>query len=118
LLESEGEALLRAAIERGKAGDVSALRLAIERVWPVRERAIQLDGMPQVTSIADFRRPSASSLRRSLKGGITPGEGNALCSLLGGLRQAFETAELSERLADVERRLERPAFGSTRILRS
>jgi hypothetical protein len=105
LLESEGEALLRAAIERGKAGDVSALRLAIERVWPVRERAIQLDGMPQVTSIADLPTAVGFVFASVAKGGITPGEGNALCSLLGGLRQAFETAELSERLADVERRL-------------
>ena len=54
LLESEGEALLRAAIERGKAGDVSALRLAIERVWPT-ERARDTDR----SSGGEWRRRSA-----------------------------------------------------------
>ncbi len=104
LLESEGEALLRAAIERGKAGDVSALRLAIERVWPTRERAIRID-LPVVNGVADLPNAVGHIVAAVAKGDITPGEGNAVCSLLGGLRQAFETAEISERLAEVERRL-------------
>jgi hypothetical protein len=105
LLEREGEALLRTAVERGKAGDSAALRMALDRIWPVRERATQLDDMPEVTAIADVPMAVSFIVGAVSRGEITPGEGNALCSLLGALRQTFETAELAERLAEVERRM-------------
>jgi hypothetical protein len=104
ILEGEGEALLRVAIERGGAGDVSALRLAVERVWPVRERAIRID-LPTVNGVADVPLAIGSIIDAVAKGELTPIEGSTLSGLLGGLREAYETTELAERLAEVERRL-------------
>jgi hypothetical protein len=104
LLEAEGEALLRTAIERGKAGDSAALRMALERIWPVRERAIRID-LPVVHGVADVPAAIGFIVGSVARGEITPSEGSALSGLLGGLRQAYETVELAERLAEVERRL-------------
>jgi hypothetical protein len=104
ILEGEGEALLRVAIERGGAGDVSALRLAVERVWPVRERAIRID-LPTVNGVADVPLAIGSIIDAVAKGELTPTEGSTLSGLLGGLMQAYETTKLAERLAEVERRL-------------
>jgi hypothetical protein len=104
LLEGESEALLRTAIERGKAGDSTALRMALERIWPVRERAIRLN-LPVVHGVADVPAAIGFIVGAVAKGEITPSEGSTLSGLLGGLRQAYETCELAERLTEVERRL-------------
>src|SRR5271166_907949 len=54
LLEGEAEALTRVCIERAKAGDSTALRLAMERICPpLRERAMLFE-LQSVTSAADL----------------------------------------------------------------
>lgn len=105
LLAAEGESLLLVAIARGRAGDAAALRLALERLWPVRERSLQLDDFPEIQAISDLPKAAAFIARAVATGRITPPEGNQLVGLLGGARQAYEVAELAQRLSDLETRL-------------
>jgi hypothetical protein len=57
-----------------------------------------------LNGVADVPLAIGSIINAVAKGELTPTEGSTLSGLLGGLRQAYETTELSERLAEVERR--------------
>jgi hypothetical protein len=105
LLEGEGEALLRAAIEKGRSGDVSALRLAIDRLMPpLRERPIKVD-LPSVDSVGDVPRAIGFVVASVARGDLVPSEGTAIVGMLSSMRSAFELVDLQARLEAVERAL-------------
>jgi hypothetical protein len=60
LLEGEGEALTRKAVELAKAGDTVALKLCLDRLLP-KGRAVRID-LPTKT-LADWARPPTPSSR-------------------------------------------------------
>jgi hypothetical protein len=105
LLQGEAEELTRLCVERAKAGDGIALRLVMERIYPpIRERAIRVS-LPRVDSVSHLPAALGRVMVAVSAGEITPGEGNALCGMLGSMRQAFETADLAARLDAMEARL-------------
>jgi hypothetical protein len=102
LLDSEGEHLLRAAIERGRAGDVGALRMAIERLMPpLRDRLVTLP-LEQIETVADLLKAIGVVIADVAKGKLTPTEGSALIGMLSAMRSAFETCEMETRLRAIE----------------
>jgi hypothetical protein len=102
LLDSEGEHLLRAAIERGRAGDVGALRMAIERIMPpLRDRLVTLP-LEQIETVADLLKAIGVVIADVAKGKLTPTEGSALIGMLSAMRSAFETREMETRLRAIE----------------
>jgi hypothetical protein len=112
LLESEGEHLLRAAIEKGRRGDVSALRLALDRLMPTaRENCIKVE-LPPLESVSDVPRAIAATVARVAKGELSPSEGTALCGMLSSLRASYELVDLAARLEVVERALPAVLRGS------
>jgi hypothetical protein len=46
LLDAEGAALIKTAIERARAGDGAALKMALDRLMPVRDRTIKIELPP------------------------------------------------------------------------
>lgn len=102
LLDGEGEALTRKAIEMAKAGDTVALRLCLERLVPPRkDRTINFD-LPTVVTAADHPPALAAILRGVAIGDITPQEGQALSAVLEQHRRAIETADIMMRLEALE----------------
>lgn len=88
LLEGEAEALTRKAVELALAGDVTALRLCMERLVPPRkERPICLD-LPPINSPEDAQRAVNVVLEAVAGGQITPSEAAALCGLIDAARPA------------------------------
>jgi len=111
LLNGEAEVLTRKAVDLALAGDVTALRLCIERlVPPCREARVHLP-VPALESAADLPRILAFLLALAAGGAVTPGEAEKLARLTGEYAKAVELAEIEERL----RRLEEAAAnrGST-----
>ena len=53
LLDNEGEALTRKAVELALAGDIGALRLCLERIYPARRARVQID-LPKVETAWDL----------------------------------------------------------------
>jgi len=105
LLEGEAEALTRVAIKRALAGDPVALKLCFERIVPVRkERRIKLD-LGKLEGVADHPAAQARIALSVADGELAPGEGLAMSSMLDAQRRSLETAELAERLANIEKRL-------------
>jgi hypothetical protein len=104
LLDGEGEAMMRKAIELALAGNETALRLCLERlVPPRRERFVRLRLPSDVSTAKGISRTTAAVLKAVAEGEITAGEAMQLSNVLEVRRKAIETQELENRVADVER---------------
>ena len=102
LLEGEGDALTRKAIELALAGDVSALRLCLERlIAPRRERHIAFE-LPPIVTASDLVAATAALARAVACGELTPGEAASLSQLLTSVAKAIEVAEFDQRLRNLE----------------
>jgi hypothetical protein len=93
LLAGEAEALTRVLIERAKAGDPTALRLATERICPpIRERTVRVE-IPPVADAADLLKAMGRLFEAVVSGEISPSEGQSIAALLEPLGRAFEAVE-------------------------
>lgn len=102
LLEGEAEALTRRAIELAKDGDMSALRLCIERIAPARkDTPVQFD-LPPITSAREASDAASAILSAVSNGDISPQEGASVMGLVESFRRTLETTELEERVAALE----------------
>ncbi|KAF0232767.1 MAG: hypothetical protein FD177_2249 [Desulfovibrionaceae bacterium] len=104
LLEGEGEALTRKAVEMALAGDTTALRLCLERIAPpAKDRTIDPDAveLPELLP-ENMIAASAAVLRSVVAGKLTPLEGVALAGLIEGHRKTIEIVDLETRLAALE----------------
>ena len=108
LLAGEGEALTRRVINMALDGDPIALRLAFERVMPLRRgRPVRFD-MPEMKSASDVVSGLSSILRSVSAGDLTPEEASTIATILETKRRALELVDLETRLAAVESRISGP----------
>jgi hypothetical protein len=109
LLDGEAEKLTRKLLELALNGDVTALRLCIDRVAPIRRgRPVNIP-VPQITDAATILQAHAVVLAEVAKGALTPDEGEALARLLLSYLKTVETVELERRIAALERSTSEPA---------
>jgi len=102
LLEGEAEKLTRRAIEMALAGDLTALRLCLERIAPPRrDSTIQIE-IPTITNAADSTFAISAVLDAVAKGEITPSEGSEITKLVACYVKALEANEFEARLKALE----------------
>jgi hypothetical protein len=102
LLDGEGEALTRKAVDLALAGDVTALRLCLERITPARKDAPVLFELPPMDGAASAACAMGAILASVAIGELTPSEASGLAGLIEGYRKALETTELEARLKALE----------------
>lgn len=102
LLEGQAEALTEKAVELALQGDMTALRVCLERVVPARKDAPVNFGLPQMQSAADAAEGAASVLTAVSDGELTPAEGAQVMGLIDSYRRTLETTELEARIAKLE----------------
>ena len=104
LLDGEGEALTRKAIELALAGDATALRLCLDRLLPaLRERLVTVD-LPSLESPTDAVAASAALLAAAAAGEVAPSEARELGRLIELHLRAVEVHEIEARLTVLEAR--------------
>ena len=102
LMEGEAEGLTRKVIELAHSGNSVALRLCIERIYPIRKgRLINLD-LPMLENATGIVVALRDILNAVSEGEITPDEGSIVCNLLEIQRRAVETAEIEKRVEVLE----------------
>ncbi|MEP3636375.1 MAG: DUF5681 domain-containing protein [Paracoccaceae bacterium] len=102
LLDGQTVALTRAAIDKALEGDVSALRLCIERIAPApKDAAIQFD-LPNITTASEAVDAASAILGAVADGSITPIEGAAVMGLVEQFRRTLEATEIEKRLRVLE----------------
>jgi len=104
LLEGEAAAIGRKLVEKALEGDGAALRLAVERLAPLRRgRPVQFE-MPGIESIGDLTKALGAILAAVAGGALTAEEGLTVANIIETKRRAIETAELEARIAALEER--------------
>jgi hypothetical protein len=89
-------------VELALAGDVTALRLCLERlVPPCREAPLDLD-LPPFELVADMPRVLSFLLAAAGRGAVTPAEAEKLARLVSEYAKAVELTEIEERLLRLE----------------
>jgi hypothetical protein len=102
LLDDEGEELTRKAIELAKDGDLTALKLCLERICPPRKsRPISID-LPDVKTAEGVSLAQTSVVQAVGEGDITPEEGQVLSNILESRRKSIETEDHERRLDELE----------------
>ena len=102
ILDGEGEAIARKAIEKALEGDTVALRLCLERICPPRKsRPITLE-LPTIETAEDVAKAQGTVIGAMAIGDITPEEATVVAGVLEAKRRAIETCELEARLTALE----------------
>ncbi|QAZ66799.1 DUF5681 domain-containing protein [Solidesulfovibrio carbinolicus] len=102
LLDGEAEALTRKAVGLALVGDMTALRLCLERVVPPRKDSPVKLTLPAIGSAVDIPAVTCALLAAVAQGDLTPSEAQAVDGLVETHRRALETSELAERIARIE----------------
>ena len=102
LLEGEAEALTRKAVETALAGDVTALRLCLDRIAPPRRDAPVTFALPPKQSASDAAKAAGAVLEAVALGDLTPLEAAQIMGLIESYRRTLETCELEARVVALE----------------
>ena len=103
LLDGEAEALTRKAIELAKSGDMTALRLCLDRLAPPRKDRHVAFELPPVACAADAVKASAALVAAVADGDLTPAEAAELGKLIESYVRALEATDFAARLDNLER---------------
>ena len=104
IMAEDLESVARAVVAAAKDGDMTAARIILDRLAPVRRgRPVTFD-LPAGTDVADLSAAFDVVLHAVAGGQITPEEAASVATLLETRRKAAETAEVVERIAALERR--------------
>jgi hypothetical protein len=102
LLDGEAEALTRKAIELGLAGDMTGLRLCLDRIVPPRNDRYVAFPLPAMNEAADAAKSLASIVAAVGSGDLTPSEASELTKGVEGYARVLETVDHEERLKTLE----------------
>ena len=102
MLEGEAETLTRKAVELALAGEMTALRLCLERILPPRKDAPIILDLPTMTTAGDIMQIQSTILQAVGTGNITPQEATALCAIAENVRKTIETVEIERRILALE----------------
>jgi hypothetical protein len=102
LLEGEGEALTRKAIDLAKAGDMQALRLCMDRLAPPRRDSPVTFDLPEMKTVSDAVLAMGALVKAVAEGDLTPTEAAELTRMVQAFAKIIETAEFEERIRRLE----------------
>ncbi len=102
LLDGQAEALTQTAINAALGGDMTALRLCLDRIAPPRKGRPVTFTMPAIETAADVAKALGSVVEHVASGDLTPDEAAAVSALLEAKRRAIETVEIEARVAALE----------------
>lgn len=105
LLQPHAGELVKKAVELAKAGDVSALRICIDRLIPPAKEDRLTIRLPGLADIQGCRDAQAVVIKAVSNGELLPGQGEQLSAMIEFQRKGLEGAETMARLAAIEDKL-------------
>ena len=105
LMATDVEKVVNSVISAAVSGDMTACRLVLERLVPVRKDAPLAIDLGPIKSLDDVARGMATIVEAVAGSEISPSEGAAVASLLQGYSQSLESVELDRRLSVLESRV-------------
>lgn len=109
LLDGESEALTRKAIDAALGGDMTALKLCLDRIVPLppaKDRPVNIT-LPEITNAADLPKITGALLTAVAGGQLGPTEAATLAKLVEVHRGALETADITARIQKLEEQVKK-----------
>ncbi|MGY4237299.1 hypothetical protein ACVIIW_006246 [Bradyrhizobium sp. USDA 4449] len=104
-MDGEAEGLTRKAIELALEGDLTALRLCLERVCPPRKDRPVPFASPAISTAADAVQAVGAIVQAVAAGELTPSEAGELTKIIEGYARILEVADHEQRLKKLEESL-------------
>ena len=102
MLEGQQTALTQAAIDKALEGDVTALRLCLDRIAPARKDAPVSFDLPHIETAQDAASAARAILRAVADGNVTPTEAATVMVVVEQFRRTLETTEIEARITSLE----------------
>ncbi len=102
LLDGEAEALTRRCVELALGGDMTAMRLCMDRLLPPRRERPVSFRLPPIQTADDAVTAAAALVNAVASGMLTPGEAADLAKLIHAYTDALEASEVVARLTELE----------------
>jgi hypothetical protein len=98
MFQGEAEAIIGMAIGKAKEGDITAIRLCLDRVFPrLRDRTTVFD-LPPINSAADALAALTTIVAGVRAGDLTAAEGRDLSKLVDHYLRALEAKDFEQHL--------------------
>ena len=102
LMQDDAKDIVKVVLEAAKGGDMTAARLILERIAPVRRgRPVYFD-LPPVQTAGDIAAAMTALTVAMASGDLTPDEAVTVASVFEIRRQTLEAVEFWQRLRAVE----------------
>jgi hypothetical protein len=100
--EGQAEKLVQKVLELAQAGDVSCLKMMLDRLWPARKGQPVNLVMPPIKTSQDLI-PAIASIWEGIRDGrLTPEEAGVLSIVMDRSIQAIELHNITKRIAALE----------------
>jgi hypothetical protein len=106
LLDGQAQALTQKAIELALTGDLTALRICLDRIMPPRKDRHVPFAFPKIAKAADAVTAAAAIVEAVAAGDLTPSEASELTRVLESYSRILEAADHEERLKRLEANLQ------------
>ena len=102
MLDGEHEAITRKAIDLAKGGDISAIRLCLDRIAPARkDRHIEF-ALPKMQKASDAANAAAAIVAAVSVGELTPSEASELTKVVECYARTLQVSDFEARLERLE----------------
>lgn len=106
LMDGDAKAITKKAIALAKGGDLTAIRLCMERILPPRKsRPLEVQ-FPKINGADDLLKAVNAVMGAVSKGSITTEEADALLRTIDAAKRAIEVGEMQREIEELEIRLE------------
>lgn len=104
LLQDEGQALCRRAIESALNGNTQMLQFCLSRILPPppKEVPVKLEGMPDCKDIPSSIELSRYVLNKVADGSLTPTQGTLISSIVEKHLRCLQLTDMEQRLSVIE----------------
>jgi hypothetical protein len=103
MLQDGGPALMQMVMDEAKKGKIPAMRLWLERIYPVRKHAPIEFLLQPIESAADLRRAFREVTTALSEGRITPEEAVSIARFLMIQAEALKTVALEQQVREIEK---------------
>ena len=97
-----GAELVQNVIRAALRGDMAAMKIVLDRIWPARRGAPVAINLPVIHTAGDLVAAMAAVADAAASGELTPEEGETFTKLIEANRRAIETADLAQRIEALE----------------
>jgi Family of unknown function (DUF5681) len=105
MFDRDGPAIIETLVELAKEGDIAAIRMCIERIFPrPRGRPVAFD-LPPMGTTTDAVAAMGAVVQAIGEGEISAEEGADLAKVVAGFSQTVATADMEQRLRQIEQSL-------------